>query len=94
MPKLSRNTALQIGLKAVNNISGPNSIIPTLLVFRSYPRILETNVPALTIAARQLAIRKAIAKVIKIRAKTSVNTTLNSRNGPDTSVLRKLGIRD
>jgi hypothetical protein len=28
---------LQIAIKAINNTASPNSLVPTLLVFRAYP---------------------------------------------------------
>ena len=36
-------TILQIAVKALNNTIGPNSIVPTLLVFRAYPQILQNS---------------------------------------------------
>jgi hypothetical protein len=35
--------ALQIAFKAINNIVGPDSIIPTLLVYGTYPQITKHN---------------------------------------------------
>jgi hypothetical protein len=37
---IDNETILQIAVKALNNTVGPNSIIPTLLVFRAYLQIL------------------------------------------------------
>jgi hypothetical protein len=37
--------ALQIAFKAINDSAGPNNLIPTLLVFRAYPRIVESDTP-------------------------------------------------
>ena len=40
---ISKDIALQIAFKVINNFTGPNSLIPTLLVFRAYPRIVKSN---------------------------------------------------
>ena len=42
---INKNIALQIAFKAINNSIGPNSLIPTLLVFRAYLYIIESNAP-------------------------------------------------
>ena len=33
-----------MAFKALNNSASPNSLIPTLLVFRAYPQLINTNV--------------------------------------------------
>jgi hypothetical protein len=42
---ISKDIAPQIAFKAINDSIGPNSLIPTLLVFRAYPHIVESDVP-------------------------------------------------
>jgi len=37
IPKISKEIALQMAFKAINNTAGPKGLIPTLLVFRAYP---------------------------------------------------------
>ena len=32
-----------MAFKAINNFIGPNSLIPTLLVFKAYPRIVKSD---------------------------------------------------
>jgi hypothetical protein len=34
-----------MAFKATNDSAGPNGLIPTLLVFRAYPYIVESDVP-------------------------------------------------
>ena len=46
---ISKNIALQIAFKAINNFISPNSVMPTLLVFRVYPRIVKSNTPNPTV---------------------------------------------
>ena len=39
-----------MAFKALNNSTGPNSLIPTLLVFRAYPQLINTNAPSPTVS--------------------------------------------
>jgi len=38
-----------MAFKAINNSVGLDGLIPTLLVFRAYPRIIESDVPLPTV---------------------------------------------
>ena len=38
-----------MALKVINDSIGPNGLIPTLLVFRAYPRIVEFDIPNPTV---------------------------------------------
>jgi hypothetical protein len=58
-----------MAVKAVNNTAGPNGLVLTLLVFRAYPCLLKKLLLLLSITARGAAVRKAIAKVRKIKVK-------------------------
>ena len=42
---INKDIALQIAFKAINDSIGPNSLIPTLLVFGAYLYIVESNIP-------------------------------------------------
>ncbi|CAL3965637.1 unnamed protein product [Diplocarpon coronariae] len=42
-PRLSDDKRLQIAIKAVNNIARPNRIIPTLLIFKAYLRLIKLD---------------------------------------------------
>ena len=42
---INKNIALQMAFKVINNSVGPNSLIPTLLVFKAYLYIVESNIP-------------------------------------------------
>ncbi len=46
---ISKDIALQIAFKVINNSAGPNSLISTLLVFRAYLYIVKFNTPNLTV---------------------------------------------
>jgi hypothetical protein len=58
-----------MAVKAVNNTAGPNGLVPTLLVYRAYLRISKLDPPALSITDRAAVIRKAMAEIVKLRAK-------------------------
>jgi len=42
---ISKDIALQMAFKVINDSAGPNGFIPTLLVFGAYLRIVESDVP-------------------------------------------------
>ena len=44
LPDISKDIALQMAFKAINDSIGPNSLIPTLLVFRAYLCIVESDI--------------------------------------------------
>ena len=66
---ISKDIALQMAFKAINNFTGPNSFIPTLLVFGAYPYIVESNTPNPTVIKRAVALKKAMEEVKKLKAK-------------------------
>ena len=79
-----------MALKAVNDTASPDGLVPTLLVFGAYPKMIKLNPPAPLIMARAIAIRKAMAEITKLRARKSVNNALHYRNGPDTTPVHDL----
>ena len=58
-----------MAFKAINNSIGLNGLIPTLLVFRAYLRIVESNVFNSMVIKRAAALKKAMEEVKKLRAK-------------------------
>jgi hypothetical protein len=58
-----------MAVKAINNTTSPDRLVPTLLVYEAYLRISNLNPPALSIMEQVAAIRKAMAKIVKLRAK-------------------------
>ena len=58
-----------MAVQAVNNTTGPNRLVPTLLVYGAYPRISKLDPPAPSITERAAIIRKVIAEIVKLRAK-------------------------
>jgi len=51
-----------MAVKAINNTTGPDKLVPTLLVYRAYPRISNPDPPTLSITDQVAAIWKAMAK--------------------------------
>ena len=79
-----------MAVKAVNNTAGPNGLVPTLLVYGAYPRISKLDPPAPSVTDQAAAIRKAIAEIVKLRAKQTVNNALHYRNRPNTTPVHNL----
>jgi len=50
IPGISKDMALQMAFKAINDIAGLNRLVLTLLVYGAYPRITEHNPLLLLIA--------------------------------------------
>ena len=87
---IQKELALQMAVKAVNDTAGPDGLVPTLLVYGAYPRMSNLDPPAPSITDRAAIIRKAIAEIVKLRAKQAVNSALHHRNGPDTTSVHNL----
>ena len=63
---------LQIAIKAINDIAGPDGLVLTLLVFRAYPWITLVDLPSPSIIKRATAIRKAIEELRIIQSNGSL----------------------
>jgi hypothetical protein len=59
---------LQIAVKAVNDTAGPDGLVPTLLMFETYPRLLPSSPPSPSFTVRADAVRKAITEMRKHKA--------------------------
>jgi hypothetical protein len=80
---MSPDHLLQIAVKAVNDTAGLDGLVPTLLVFSTYPRLSKTSPPSPSITARAKAIKNAIVEVCNIKSKRQVNDALATRNRPN-----------
>jgi hypothetical protein len=69
-----------MAIKAVNNTVGPDGLIPTLLVFSTYPQITITNTLSFIVIKRDKAIIKAIKQIAELYAKRQVINVLRQRN--------------
>ena len=58
-----------MAIKAVNDTASPDRLIPTLLVYGAYPKISNLGPPTPFITERAAVIRKAMAEIVKLRAK-------------------------
>jgi hypothetical protein len=65
---ITLNYMLQIAVKAVNDTAGPDRLVPILLVFGTYPRLLPSLPPSPSLTVRANAVRKAITEVRKHKA--------------------------
>jgi len=79
-----------MAVKAINNTTSLNGLVPTLLVYGAYLRISKLDPPTPSIIERAAVIRKAIAKIVKLRAKQTINNALYHRNKPNTTLVYDL----
>ena len=77
-----------MAVKAVNDTAGPDGLVLILLVYGAYLRMSNLDPPAPSIINRAVIIRKAMAEIVKLRAKQTVNSALHHRNGLDTTPIR------
>ena len=91
IPGIDPALALQMAFKAINDSVGPNGLVPTLLVFGAYPRMVESDTTP-TITQRAVAMRKAMDEVRKSIASRQINDALNTRNGPSTDSIHGLSL--
>ena len=60
---------MQIAVKAINNTTSLDKLVPTLLVYRAYLRISKLDPPTPSIIEQAATIQKVIAKIVKLQAK-------------------------
>jgi hypothetical protein len=66
---ISKEIALQIAFKTLNNTAGISRIVPTLLVYSTLPQLSKYNAPAPTVSQRSIALKKATAEIQKLQVK-------------------------
>ena len=79
-----------MAVKAINNTASLDGLVPTLLVYGAYLRISKLDPPTPIIIKRAAVIRKAMAEIVKLRAKQTINNALHYRNGPNTTPVYNL----
>jgi hypothetical protein len=57
-----------MAVKAINDTAGPNGLVPTLLVFRSYLQLTSLDPSSPSIAQRAAMIKRANKEVSKLYA--------------------------
>jgi len=55
-----------MAVKAVNNTTSPDGLVPTLLVYGAYLRISNLDPPAPSITEWAAVIQKVIAEIVKL----------------------------
>jgi hypothetical protein len=65
-----------MAIKTVNNTTGPDGLVLTLLVFSTYPQITTTDTPSLTVTEHSKAITKAIKQIAELHTKKQVTNAL------------------
>jgi hypothetical protein len=50
IPELNKNIALQMAFKVINDSAGPDGLVPTLLVFKAYLKIVKSDALSSTVA--------------------------------------------
>ena len=58
-----------MAVKAVNDTTSLDGLVPTLLVYRAYPRISNLDPSTPSITEQVAAIRKAMAEIVKLWVK-------------------------
>jgi len=79
-----------MAVKAVNDTTGPDGLVSILLIYRAYLRINNLDPSTPSIIDRAVIIRKAMAEIVKLRAKQTVNSALYHCNGLDTTLIHDL----
>jgi hypothetical protein len=88
------DNALQMAVKAVKDTAGPNGLVPTLLLFETYPRLSLSLPPFPSITARAAAVRKAMAEVRKLKAERQMAEVFATRNGPSVAEIAQLPLQN
>ena len=83
---INNKIVLQIAVKAVNNLTGLNSIVPTLLVFSAYLQLTKIDPLSLSITKRVEAIYVVTKEVCCLYIKRQVKDVLAIRNSLNTKV--------
>ena len=79
-----------MAVKAINNTASLDGLVPTLLVYGAYLRISNLDPPTPSITERAAIIWKAMAEIVKLRAKQAVNNALYYCNGPNITLVYNL----
>lgn len=90
---VSQDAILQMALKAINDTAGPDGLVPTLLVFGSYPRIDNESPRSPSTLKRSDAIQKAMKALKKAQAERQINDAINTRNGPSVDEILSLPLQ-
>jgi hypothetical protein len=73
-----RAIMLQMAVKVINDTAGYDSIVPTLLVFGAFSQMTHIDPLAPLIPQQATVIKKAMAKVTKLRMQRQVTDVLQT----------------
>lgn len=91
--ELDAKAVLQIAVKSVDDSTGPDGLVPTLIVYSALPRLgFPCDKLTLSLFQRAVALRKAAEEMSKHFARTQVSSTVRTRNGLDTSIIHTAAI--
>ena len=79
-----------MAVKAINNTTGLDGLVPTLLVYGAYLRISNLDPLALSITEWVAAIWKVMVKIVKLQAKQVVSNALYHCNRFNITLLYNL----
>jgi hypothetical protein len=74
---LAPEYVLQMAIKAINDTAGHDGLVPILLMFGTYPRLLPSSLPSSSLIVRANAMRKAMAEVRKLKARRQMTDALS-----------------
>ena len=83
---------LQMIIKAVNDTIEYNDLVLTLLVFGTYPHIINDDALSLSITEKTKIIKITMNEVVKLHTKRQTNDILHQRNGPQITRIHKTSI--
>jgi len=63
IPKISKDIALQMAFKAINDTASLEGLVPILLVFRAYPQMVKLDALLPLVTQRAAAIKKAMVEI-------------------------------
>lgn len=75
---------LYMAFKAINDIVGLNSLVPTLLIFSTYPHIITNSLSLVFQQQRANTITKVMSKLHKLNVQQRIQKVFSIQNGPDT----------
>jgi hypothetical protein len=87
---ISKDITLQIAFKAINNTTGPDSLVLTLLVYSVLSQMIEYDTLLPSIIQHSATLKKTISEIQKLQTKRLVIKALSTRNGPNITDIHDL----
>ncbi len=92
MLTIDLESVLQMSFKALNDSVESDDLIPTLLVFDAYLRMIESDASSSTIIQRFMIMKKAMNEIKRFVTIRRVNDALNIRNESSTALVHDLSL--